>query len=106
MRQFRIVRSFVVLAMLATVTTVMLAPGAQSAGASGTFIVLYKANSVPSTAASKIQAAGGSLVYSYPQIGVAIATSGSSSFGTTLTASDSTVQGAAATVAFGTQLRD
>jgi lantibiotic leader peptide-processing serine protease len=61
---------------------------------------------VPSTAASKIQAAGGSLVYSYPEIGVAIATSGSSSFGTTLAASDRTVQGAVANADFGSQLRD
>jgi lantibiotic leader peptide-processing serine protease len=106
MRKLRLVRGFVVLAMLATATTVMLAPAAQSAGSSGTFVVLYKGNSVPSTAASKIQAAGGTLVYSYPQIGVAIATSGSSSFGTTLAASDSSVQGAVANAGFGTRLRD
>jgi lantibiotic leader peptide-processing serine protease len=106
MTRLRLVRSFVVLAMLATATTVMLAPGAQSAGASGTFLVVYKTNSVPSDAASKIQAAGGSLVYSYPQIGVVVATSGSSSFGSTLAASDSSIQGAAATATLGSQLRD
>ena len=44
------------------------------------YVVLYKANAVPSTAATSIQKAGGTLVYKYDQIGVAIASSTSSSF--------------------------
>ena len=51
-----------------------------SAGAAANYIVLYKGQAVPKDAASTITAAGGSLVYSYDQIGVAIARSSSDSF--------------------------
>ncbi len=44
------------------------------------YIVLYKSQSVGADVGSTIQKAGGSLVYTYPQIGVAIASSDSSSF--------------------------
>src|SRR5438270_267224 len=49
-----------------------------------TYIVLYKAQAVPADAANVISQAGGTLVYSYPQIGVAIARSDSTTFGTNL----------------------
>src|SRR5207247_1370728 len=86
-------------------TLLTLVPGAH-AGATGTFIVLYRGNSVPSGAAGSIQAAGGTLVYGYAQIGVAIARSDSPSFSTNLQSMDASVQGAVATSAFATQLRD
>src|SRR5689334_10679643 len=50
-------------------------PVAQAAPASGeqTYIVLYNQSAVPADATSRISAAGGSLVFAYDQIGVAIA---------------------------------
>ena len=39
------------------------------------YVVLYKSQSVPANAEKTIQQAGGSLVYAYSQIGVAIAKS-------------------------------
>jgi len=62
--------------------------------------VLYKAQAVGSDAASVINKAGGSLVASYPQIGVVIATSSSTTFRANLM-QNSKVQGAAATTKFG-----
>src|SRR5437870_3474507 len=71
-----------------------------------TYIVLYNGQAVPANAASIIAAAGGTLVYSYPAIGVVIAKSGSASFGSALAASDKSIQGAVATNRFATQLND
>ncbi len=105
MDRLRPVRWVLAIALVATTIQASFAPVA-SAGASGTFLVVYKGTAVPSTAEARIQAAGGSLVYSYPQIGVAVATSDDALFGTTLRSSDSSVQGAVATAKFGTQLSD
>jgi subtilisin family serine protease len=44
------------------------------------YVVLYKSQAVPADAAQTIAKAGGTLVYSYDQIGVAIANSDSASF--------------------------
>ena len=44
------------------------------------YVVLYKSQAVPADAAQTIAKAGGTLVYSYGQIGVAIASSDSASF--------------------------
>jgi lantibiotic leader peptide-processing serine protease len=44
------------------------------------YVVLYRSQAVPADAAQRISAAGGTLVYSYGQIGVAIARSDSASF--------------------------
>src|SRR5690242_17744462 len=81
-----------------------LATGASSAGTEN-YIVLYKAQSVPSDAAKTIANAGGTLVYSYDQIGVAIARSGSASFGATMM-KDNRVEGASATTNFASRLPD
>ncbi len=75
------------------------------AGAMQTYIVLYSAQAVPSDAAATISSAGGTLVYSYDAIGVAIARSDNASFRTNLL-QDSRIQGAAATTNFATQLSD
>src|SRR2546428_6629121 len=69
------------------------------------YIVLYSASAVPADAAASIAKAGGSLVYSYPQIGVVIAKSDSATFRDAI-AKDSRVDGAAATAAFATHLKD
>jgi subtilisin family serine protease len=91
-----------ILSML-SISVVGAAP-AQS-GTVQTYMVLYKNQSVPSDAASSITAAGGSLVYSYDAIGVAIASSADPAFlGNLLT--DSRIQGVSATAGFGVQLSD
>src|SRR6266699_4226080 len=46
------------------------------------YVILYKQNSVASDAAATVKQAGGSVVTTYPQIGVVIARSNSPSFST------------------------
>src|SRR5439155_1795173 len=94
-----------VLALIIGATIVGLAPGAHSADATGTYIVLYKGNSVPADAASVIQKAGGTLLYSYSDIGVAIARTDNSGFRANLV-TDNRVDGAAATAGFATKIGD
>src|SRR5256885_125012 len=71
------------------------------AGTMQSYIVLYSASALPADASASIAKAGGSLVYSYPQIGVAIAKSDSASFRANLV-KDNRVEGASSTAAFGT----
>src|SRR5438105_4166003 len=78
---------------------------AAQAGTMQNYIVLYSASAVPGDAAASIARAGGSLVYSYPQIGVAIARSDSASFRANLL-KDARVDGASATTQFATRLND
>jgi subtilisin family serine protease len=59
-----------------------------------TYVVLYKGSGVPSDAAARIEKAGGTLVASYDEIGVAVARSGSGSFRSEL-ARDNRVDGVA-----------
>ncbi len=70
-----------------------------------TYIVLYQAQSVPADAANALSQAGGTLVYSYPQIGVVIARSDSTTFRDALM-KDSRVDGVSATGAFATKIDD
>jgi lantibiotic leader peptide-processing serine protease len=49
-----------------------------------TFLVLYRLESVPRSAAADVTKAGGTLVASYPELGVAIARSSSSTFASAL----------------------
>ena len=67
--------------------------------------ILYKSQAVPADAAATIQKAGGTLVYSYGQIGVAIANSTSSSFRANLL-KDQKIENASGTSAYATRLRD
>jgi subtilisin family serine protease len=67
------------------------------------FIVLYKQQTVSAGAAKAIQQAGGSLVYAYGQIGVAIASSSNPSFRANLL-KDSSIENAAPTTGFATRL--
>ena len=69
------------------------------------YVVLYKQQSIQGDAAATIQKAGGTLVYAYPEIGVAIASSSNPSFRDNLL-KDSTIQNATSTAAFATQLSD
>ncbi len=79
--------------------------GAPTAAAdeSGRYIVLYKENMGPADPAASIERAGGTMVYSYPQIGVAIATATDSGFVVSL-GSDPAVEGVAATNRLGTRM--
>src|SRR3989442_5498141 len=77
--------------------------GAPAAGVQNSR-ALYSAGAFPADASAGIAKAGGSLVYSYPQIGVAIAKSDSASFRANLV-KDNRVEGAAATAAFMTQVK-
>ncbi len=72
------------------------------AGTQQTYLVLFNKSSV---AADVITAAGGTLVYSYDAIGVAIATSDTPTFASDV-ARDSRVEGASATAPFATRLSD
>jgi subtilisin family serine protease len=83
---------------------VSLAPTA-GAGTTRTYIVLYKQLAVAGDAAAKIQSAGGTLVASYPQIGVTIARSSNDGFATTMK-KDLRIQGVSATDRFGIQAPD
>jgi lantibiotic leader peptide-processing serine protease len=67
------------------------------------YIVLYKQNALPADTAGTIQKAGGSLVYLYPQIGVAIARSDNTAFRANLMR-DNRIDGAAATTNFATKI--
>jgi subtilisin family serine protease len=90
----------------ATFGTVVLAAAASVSPAhAAKYVVLYYQENVPADAAATINRAGGSVVASYPQIGVVIAESDAESFATSL-ASDSRIEGAASTAGFGVQLND
>ncbi len=80
-------------------------PALADGGAMQTYVVLYQAQAIPPDAAAGIASAGGSLVYSYDPIGVAIARSDNAAFSANLLA-DGRVQGAAPTAGFATQLSD
>lgn len=77
--------------------------GASPCGAAETYVVLYQTNAVPSTAASAIAGAGGTLVWSYAAIGVAIAQSDNPNFATNVKKVKG-VQGASATAALGVKV--
>jgi len=98
------VRFTVVAAVLAVTATIVLA--SSSAGtATSTYLVLYKASAVPSDAASTIGKAGGTLVASYDQIGVAVVSSSDATFAATIRA-DSKVEGVSATGNFATRVSE
>ena len=81
--------------------------GITSASATGlqTYIVLYKAQAIPADAAQSIAKSEGTLVYSYNQIGVAIARSDSASFRDNIL-KDSRVENAVSTAQFASKLND
>src|SRR5258708_14634128 len=103
-----LLRMIVALLAIVVGTTLFLATSRARpalAGTAQTYIVLYKAQAVPADAASTISQAGGTLVYSYPQIGVVIASSGNTAFRDNLL-TDSLIDNATATTNFGTGIDD
>ena len=114
MKTKRILTLLAVLVILVSMTGILSVGAAPSeasaqlpyvASTAQTYVVLYKANAVPSDAAKVIANAGGTLVYSYNKIGVAIARSSNERFSGNLLL-DKRVEGAAATTNFATQLVD
>jgi lantibiotic leader peptide-processing serine protease len=75
-------------------------------GSLQTYLVLYKANGVSASSLAAVASAGGTVVNSYPKIGVAIVTSDRVGFDTALQSADHSVQGAASTAKFGTAVKD
>ena len=94
--------------VLALITAAVFVAGgvaatSSSSDAASNYIVLYKAQAVPADAAETIASAGGTLVYSYSQIGVAVARSDNASFRANLL-KDARIDGASATTSFATKL--
>jgi lantibiotic leader peptide-processing serine protease len=81
------------------------APATLAAGTDQTYLIVYQAKAVPSDAASRISAAGGTLVASYGAIGVAVARSSIATFKANVKA-DSRVAAAAATGNSAVKLND
>ena len=99
--------SMVLLLAITQGPTLFAAPQVQAArtATAQTYLVLYNAQAVPSDAENSISQAGGTLVYSYPQIGVAIARSDITTFRDDLM-KDTRIDGVSPTNAFGTKLND
>jgi subtilisin family serine protease len=100
--------SLIATAGLVTAMLAVLIPTAPiaSAGSSQSYLVLYGSNAISSSSLKAIQAAGGTVVASYSQIGVAFARSASGTFGADLSRRDSHVSGVSATAGFATRLND
>ncbi len=76
-----------------------------SSASADSYIVLYKGNAVPSSAKADVQAAGGTFVHAYDQIGVAIARSDSAAFADRL-GRDNRIEGVSSTARFGSKLQE
>ena len=74
-----------------------------SSARADSFIVLYKGNAVPASAKTDVQKAGGTFVYGYDAIGVAVARSDSASFATNMT-KDARIEGVSSTASFASKL--
>jgi subtilisin family serine protease len=107
------------LVVACVVASLLLAPNAatsatvainnQSAALTATpqnYIVLYKGSAITQGARNAIVQAGGTLVYAYDQIGVAIVSSANASFREYLLLLDKSVENASATERFAVQLND
>src|SRR5688572_138793 len=62
------------------ITAAVLTLAFASAASAATYVVLYKAKAVPADGGAEVRAAGGSVVASYPQIGVIVAESDAADF--------------------------
>jgi len=107
MSRFHAPRRLAILASIAMVALLLAVPGVRAAdtGTAQTYLVVFRAQALPSNAAASINAAGGTVVNSYPQIGVVIAQSSSATFRSSVMRNAS-IQGASATAAFATHVSD
>jgi len=78
---------------------------AETTAAQSTYVVLYHEGAATSQARSTVEAAGGTLVANYSQIGVVVARSASDGFADAVQR-DAKVEGVAATNGFGTRVKD
>jgi subtilisin family serine protease len=99
------IRAVLAVALAAGAAVVVPSGSAHASGAMETYIVLYRTADVPADAQATVQAAGGSFVIGYDEIGVVVARSDNPSFADTLRA-DRRVEGAAATTGFGVGVDD
>src|SRR5881227_2745075 len=76
-----------------------------SSASAASFIVLYKANGVPASAKGDVEKAGGTFIYGYDAIGVAIASSDSASFAAQMV-KDSRIEGVSSTAGFASRLNE
>src|SRR3954454_22825708 len=76
-----------------------------STASADSFVVLYKGNAVPASAETDVHKAGGTFVYGYDAIGVAIARSDSASFAANLS-KDNRVEGVSSTARFASRVDD
>ena len=90
---------------MAAVALPAVAVEASSTGPDQTFLVVYKDGTSSANAASLVQGAGGTLVYNYDQIGVAVAKSNHTDF-TTKVSADARVEAVAPSKAGATKIRD
>ncbi|HEX6547918.1 MAG TPA: S8 family serine peptidase, partial [Candidatus Dormibacteraeota bacterium] len=105
-RSLRRARAALIGALVVLASSLATAPSATaSTGTDETYIVLYSDTASSADAAAAVQAAGGSVVANYTQIGVVIAHSSSSGFAAAMAAT-SGVEGVSATANFATQLND
>src|SRR3954464_4204766 len=88
---------------LLVVAVAVLSLAFASTASADSYIVLYKGSAVPASAKADVQKAGGTFVYGYDAIGVAIARSGSASFAGAI-AKDSRVEGVSSTSGFASKL--
>ena len=107
MSRFQAPRRLAILASVAMVALLLAVPGVRAAdtGTQQTYLVVFRAQALPANAAASITAAGGTVVQSYPQIGVVIARSSSSTFRSSVMRNGA-IQGASATAAFATHVSD
>src|SRR5438309_4181434 len=105
MNRFQAPRRLAILASVAMVALLLVVPGVRAAdtGTAQTYLVVFRAQALPANAAASITAAGGTVVQSYPQIGVVIARSSSSTFRSSMMRTGA-IQGASATAAFATHV--
>jgi subtilisin family serine protease len=101
----RLTRFGVIVAIGALAGGVTAAPATLAAGTDQTYLIVYQAKAVPSDAAKRISAAGGTLIASYGAIGVAVARSSNAAFKANVK-TDSRVAAAAATAGSAVQLND
>ena len=100
-RFVKITFALVIAVSMLTFATAQVAP--TQADATETYIVLYGKQAVPGGAAQDVAKAGGTLVYSYDEIGVVIARSGSAAFRDDMLRSRG-VEGVASTANYGVKL--
>lgn len=104
-RRRRVALAAVGLLFATLVATAPTTAGADGSATSATYIVLYRSGATTSDAASAVQAAGGSLVANYSQIGVVVARSSAADFDARISASNKVV-GAHATDGLATRVAD